>query len=131
MTPIFVTGIGTGVGKTVISAILAEALRADYWKPIQAGLDATDTETVRALLTNKESRLFPEAVRLKAPLSPHAAAKLDSKNIRISDIKPPDTKNALIIEGAGGLLVPLNEEELMVDLVRALNATVVVVSRHY
>ncbi|HSY77076.1 MAG TPA: dethiobiotin synthase [Bacteroidia bacterium] len=131
MKKIFVTGIGTDVGKTIVAAVITEALQADYWKPVQAGLDYTDAGTVKSLLTNEKSVIHPEAYRLKMPASPHAAAAAEGISIKIEDIKTPDTSNTLVIEGAGGLMVPLNEKELVIDLIQALDASVIVVIRHY
>ncbi|PJB11858.1 MAG: dethiobiotin synthase [Flavobacteriales bacterium CG_4_9_14_3_um_filter_40_17] len=128
---IFITGIGTDVGKTIVSAIVVEALQADYWKPIQAGnLDWTDTHTVASLVSNKKSVFHPEAFRLKTPMSPHAAAEIEHVDINLKKIKRPKTKNRLVIEGAGGLLVPLNNQNTIVDLIRP-DDFVLVVSKHY
>jgi dethiobiotin synthetase len=111
--PIFVTGIGTGVGKTIVSAILVEKLKADYWKPIQAGdLDKSDTLTVKSLVSNPITYFYPEAYRLTQPYSPHKAAALDGIEIDPDKIIMPETGNQLIIEGAGGLMVPLNNNYL-------------------
>jgi dethiobiotin synthetase len=130
----FITGIGTGVGKTLISAILAEALQADYWKPIQAGIDeGTDTEWVKKHITNGEARVHPEVYRLKKAASPHIAARDENITISIEKISaciPKITRN-LIVEGAGGLMVPLNEKQFVADLIPALNAKVIIVSRNY
>src|ERR1700739_58018 len=132
MRKIFVTGIGTDVGKTIVSAVITEALQADYWKPVQAGYaDGTDTELVRNLVTNKKTVIYPEAYKLNMPASPHAAAAAEGIEIRIKDIITPNTSNDLVIEGAGGLMVPLNEKELVIDLIEYLQASVVVVIRHY
>ncbi len=128
----FVTGIGTDVGKTIVSAILTETLKADYWKPVQAGdLDNTDTMKVKKLISNKQTVFYPEAYRLTQPMSPHAAAKLDHTHINPHNIIPPEHSNTLIIEGAGGLLVPLNNNFLIIDLIAKLNAEVILVSRNY
>jgi dethiobiotin synthetase len=130
--PIFVTGIGTGVGKTIVSAILVEKLNADYWKPIQAGdLEQSDTLMVKQLVTNPISYFYPEAYRLTQPYSPHKAAALDGIVIDPEKIVLPETDNQLIIEGAGGLMVPLNDSFLMIDLIKKLDAEVVLVSRNY
>jgi dethiobiotin synthetase len=132
MRRIFVTGIGTEVGKTVIAAILTEALQADYWKPVQSGaIEDSDTETVRALIKNKKSFFHPETYRLPLPLSPHAAAEAAGINIIPENIQLPLTSNHLVIEGAGGLFVPLNEKDLMVDLLPSFGCEVVLVSRNY
>lgn len=130
--PIFISGIGTGVGKTVASAILVEKLKADYWKPIQSGdLDHSDTDTVKKLVSNKISKFHPEAYRLSQPFSPHKAAHLDGIRINIDAITLPQTENTLIIEGAGGLMVPLNEKDLMIDLIQKIDAELVLVISHY
>lgn len=129
---IIVAGIGTEVGKTVASAVLVEALNADYWKPIQSGdLTNSDTNTVRQLVSNSISQFHPEAYRLTQPLSPHAAAELDGVTIELDNFSVPQTDNALVIELAGGLMVPLNEHDLMIDLVRRMGLPVVLVSRNY
>jgi dethiobiotin synthetase len=115
--PLFVTGIGTGIGKTLISAVLVEKLRADYWKPVQAGdLDNSDTIKVRQLVSNSTSVFHPETYRLTQPYSPHKSAALDGITIDEQTIVLPQTNNRLIIEGAGGLMVPLNDHFLMIDL---------------
>lgn len=132
MQKIFITGIDTNVGKTVIAAILTEALKADYWKPIQSGdLHHTDTMRVQSLVANKESVFHPETYRFSTPMSPHVSAARDGVAIDLNDIKIPDTSNTLIIEGAGGLMVPLNDNEFVIDLIKKLEAEVVLVSRHY
>ncbi|WP_338874296.1 dethiobiotin synthase [Spirosoma sp. SC4-14] len=131
-TQFIVAGIGTEIGKTVVSAILVEALQADYWKPVQSGaLDDSDTETVRHLISNDISQFHPEAYRLTQPLSPHAAAELDNVRIDLNSIVLPQTSNALIIELAGGLMVPLNDRELNLDLVQQFGLPVLLVSRNY
>lgn len=132
MKRFFVTGIGTDVGKTIVSAILVEALQADYWKPIQAGeLNNTDTMKVCSLVSNATSQFHPETYRLSLPLSPHAAAEKDGVIINLNAIVLPDTGNTLIIEGAGGVLVPLNATDLVIDLMEKLKAEVILVSRNY
>jgi dethiobiotin synthetase len=128
----FVTGIGTDVGKTVAAAILTEALHADYWKPVQAGaLDFTDTDTVISLVSNPVSSFHPEAYRLKMAASPHRAAAAEGIEIDVHNIRLPQSENNLIVEGAGGLMVPLNKRFLMLDLVQQLGLEVVLVSRNY
>ncbi|HCQ30224.1 MAG TPA: dethiobiotin synthase [Flavobacteriales bacterium] len=132
MRKVFVTGIGTDVGKTIISAILTEALQADYWKPIQCGsLDLTDTERVKRLVESKQTVFHPEAYRLKTPASPHYAAQLENILISPDDLKIPETDNHLIIEGAGGIMVPLNNEKTFLDVFKQWNLPVILVSRHY
>jgi len=128
---LFVTGIGTDVGKTIVSAILTEALEADYWKPIQAGeLETGDAYTVASLLSNTKTTIHSNAYALKTPMSPHAAAEIDKVVIDLKKIKAPKTKNNLVVEGAGGLLVPLNDTETILDLIQP-DYKVIVVSRHY
>lgn len=132
MIKLIIAGIGTEIGKTVTSAIMVEALRADYWKPVQSGaLEDSDTETVRGLISNSVSQFHPEAYRLREPLSPHAAAEIDGIRIDLNRIRVPQTDNALVIELAGGLLVPLNEQELTIDWVAQSGLPVVLVSRNY
>lgn len=100
---IIVAGIGTEIGKTVVSAVLVEALQADYWKPIQSGgLDDSDTDSVKRLISNSVSQFHPEAYRLTQPMSPHAAAAIDNITIELSRINAPKTANALVVELAGG-----------------------------
>jgi dethiobiotin synthetase len=130
--PIFITGIGTGIGKTIVSAVLVEKLKADYWKPIQSGdLDNSDTAHVRSLVSNKTTIFHPEAYRLTQPFSPHKSAKIDGINIDPDQIVLPETNNQLIIEGAGGLMVPLNKNFLIIDLIKKLDAEVILVSKSY
>ena len=127
----FITGISTEVGKTIVSAIVTEALQADYWKPIQAGeLDNCDTKKVERLISNQQSKFHPNSYALQTPMSPHAAAEIDRITIDLAEIKEPKTKNNLVIEGAGGLLVPLNDSETILDLIKP-DYKVIVVSRHY
>ncbi len=126
---IFVTGISTDVGKTVASAIIAQALRADYWKPVQAG-DLHQSDSIKVKTWTDGLTVFPEAYRLNTPASPHLAAKLDGVKILLDRIAEPHTENHLVIEGAGGLLVPLNEKETIADLIKT-DYKVIVVSRHY
>jgi dethiobiotin synthetase len=128
---LFITGISTDVGKTIASAIITEALEADYWKPIQAGdLENSDSHKVKSLLSNKKTVLHPNSYQLQTPASPHLAAALDGIVIDLNKITEPITKNHLIIEGAGGVFVPLNENDTVVDLIQT-DYKVIVVSRHY
>lgn len=133
MRKIFVTGIGTDVGKTIVSAVLTEALQADYWKPIQCGsLELTDTERVKRLVSSSESVFHPEAYRLRTPASPHYAAQAEEKKIHWGKLRLPETENTMIVEGAGGILVPFNYKgETMLDMVKNWDLEVVVVSRNY
>lgn len=131
MGKIFITGIGTDVGKTVVAAIVTEALKADYWKPVQAGdLEFSDSDRVRSWVSNDQSVFHPNSYALKTPMSPHAAADIDGIRIELDKIRTPQTSNDLVIEGAGGLLVPLNDRETILDLVED-DWKILVVSRHY
>lgn len=128
---IFITGIGTDVGKTIASSIVVEALEADYWKPIQAGdLDNSDSYKVKKYISNLKTIIHDNSYKLNTPASPHLSAKLDGINIDLKLIKEPKTKNNLVIEGAGGLLVPLNDKDSIVDLIQK-DYKVILVSRHY
>ena len=131
MRPIFITGIGTGVGKTLVSAIVAEALGAYYWKPVQAGFDeGTDAEWVGARIG--AGRVLPELYTLRMPASPHIAAREEGIVISLDRIvEALPSPRPLVVEGAGGLFVPLNDREFMVDLALRLDATVILVSRNY
>jgi len=174
MQPIFITGIGTGIGKTLAAAIVTEAIGACYWKPVQAGFeDGTDSEWVAARISRPEERVFPEAYKLIMPASPHIAAREEGVVIDTDKVvryferlcgatagrsraspgdrltspsgasrgdrptSPSAGGNAsgrvqpVVIEGAGGLLVPLNDHEFFPDLIRKLDATVLLVSRNY
>lgn len=127
----FVTGISTDVGKTIVSAIITEALQADYWKPIQAGdLHNSDTHKVKKLISNTKTVFHKGAYDLQTPASPHLSAKLDNIEIEIDKIIRPKTENYLVIEGAGGLLVPLNEKHTIADLILPSDK-IILVSRHY
>ena len=131
MKKYFITGISTEVGKTVASAIITEALEADYWKPIQSGdLEYSDTHKVKNLISNKKSVFHENSYALQTPMSPHASATIDGITIDINKVIEPATKNNLVIEGAGGLLVPLNDEHTILDLIKP-DYKVIVVSRHY
>jgi dethiobiotin synthetase len=127
----FITGTDTGVGKTVVSALLCVALDATYWKPIQTGTrEGTDTETVMQLAQLPRQRTLPESYRFKPPVSPHLAAEWAGVRIEMRKIKiPAPVQGSLIAEGAGGVLVPLNRTQLMTDLMRHLNLPVVLVAR--
>lgn len=132
----FITGIGTGVGKTVAAAIAAEALQANYWKPVQCGFeDGTDNFTVQNLLSNKQSICFDEVYKLETPASPHIAAQKENITIDIEKIREAFEKinedKPLVIEGAGGIMVPLNENEFVIDLIKKLHAIIILVSRNY
>ncbi|QYA24603.1 dethiobiotin synthase [Gramella sp. MT6] len=127
----FITGIGTEVGKTVVAAIVTQAMEADYWKPVQAGdLDHSDTHKIQKLVSSDKTYYHKNAYALKTPMSPHAAAEIDGIKIEVKKMKRPRTENDLVIEGAGGLLVPLNDKETIMELI-AKEDMVVLVSRHY
>ncbi|MEZ0487322.1 dethiobiotin synthase [Fibrella aquatica] len=127
-----VAGIGTEVGKTVASAVLVEALKADYWKPVQSGYPPdSDTHTVRHLISNPRSAFHPETYLLREPLSPHAAAAADGISIDPARLVAPQTTNSLVVELAGGLMVPLTDTYLNIDFVEALGYPVVLVTRNY
>ncbi len=137
--PLFITGIGTDVGKTLVSAILTEALEADYWKPVQAGFEqGTDSAWIKQMLSNRLSVVHEEVYKLKTPASPHIAARIDKieidgeliKEKAVSLLQATQGKQ-LIIEGAGGLLVPLHQDLMVADLIRMLDARVILVSRNY
>jgi dethiobiotin synthetase len=128
----FVTGIGTNVGKTIVSAILSESLKATYWKPVQAGdIDNSDSIKVKSL-TSKDVIVLVEKYRLNTPASPHLAAEIDGITIQLSDFSLPSVDGNLIVEGAGGLMVPMNNEgDLYIDLIQKFNLPVILVSMHY
>lgn len=133
--PIFITGIGTNVGKTVVSAIVTEALQADYWKPIQAGFnDGTDALEVTSLISNSQTIIHPEVYKLALPASPHIAARQEDIIINIEHIancQPSTINRQLVIEGAGGIMVPINDTEFVIDLIEQLKVKVILVSRNY
>jgi dethiobiotin synthetase len=135
MHPIFITGIGTGIGKTLVAAVVTEALEAVYWKPVQAGYeDGTDSEWVGERISRPHGRLYPEAYKLALPASPHIAARKEGVvidlNVIVSQFETIKAR-PLVIEGAGGLFVPLNDRQFIIDLIRKLDATVLLVSRNY
>jgi dethiobiotin synthetase len=135
MKPIFITGIGTGIGKTLVAAIVTEALDASYWKPVQAGFeDGTDTGWIGERISRPAGRLVPETYKLNLAASPHIAARQEGITIDIDLILAQYRsieKSPLVIEGAGGLFVPLNDRQFVLDLIRRLDATVLLVSRNY
>jgi len=126
----FITAIGTDSGKTLVSAIFTEAFQADYWKPVQAGFP-TDSQRVKELVSNKNTVILPEKYVLKTPASPHAAAVIDQLNIKVADFGLPHQDKNLIIEGAGGIMVPLNDQETMGNLMVYFGLPVVLVSNLY
>ena len=112
-----ISGTDTGIGKTVFAAALTHALEAHYWKPVQSGLEEdTDSERVARLAGVPRTRILPEAYRLKTPASPHLSARLDNVTIDPTRLLPPRPDGPLVIEGAGGLLVPLTDRLLFADI---------------
>lgn len=128
---IFITGISTDVGKTISSSIVVEALEADYWKPVQAGdLENSDSHKIKARISNTKTKIFENSYKLNTPASPHLAAEIDGITIDLKEIKEPKTENHLVIEGAGGIFVPLNEKDTIADLIQS-DYKIIIVSRHY
>jgi dethiobiotin synthetase len=128
---LFITGIGTDVGKTIASAIITEALEADYWKPIQAGdLNTSDSHKIESYISNEKTVIHANSYALNTPASPHFAAELDQITIAMGHIQEPQTQNHLVVEGAGGVFVPLNATDCVIDLIQP-DYKVIVVSRHY
>ena len=128
----FITGTDTGVGKTIVAATLVRALSGAYFKPVQSGLDTvTDTETVKAITGLPDSHFFPETYRLTLPLSPHLAARMDHVSISVEDMRLPDYRPFphLIVEGAGGVMAPLNDTQFILDLMVRLDIPVLLVAR--
>lgn len=127
----FVTGIGTGIGKTLVSTILTECLHADYWKPVQSGdLACSDTQVLESLVSQPVN-VHKEQYAFKTPVSPHQAAAMEDTSIMLNSFCLPHTANHLIVEGAGGLFVPLNDTAYMIDLIVKLNLPVVLVIQDY
>jgi len=128
----FITAIGTDSGKTLVSAIITEALQADYWKPIQAGIESRDLKTVESLINNGHSFCYEEAYLLKAAMSPHASAKLEGIRIDLNKINLPNNGgNNFVIEGAGGIMVPLNDHDFVINLAEKFEAEIILVSNTY
>ncbi len=129
----FVSGIGTEIGKTICSAILTQALKADYWKPVQAGeLDYSDSHKIEKLVSHPDLVVHPERYRLQHPMSPHAAAARENIELHAQDFDLPENKNAtLIAEGAGGLLVPINDHQTILDVIKHLQIPVILISQFY
>lgn len=128
---LFITGTNTDIGKTVVSAVLVAGMHARYWKPIQSGiLEGSDTQWIREKTGLPESHFYPETYRLKQPLSPHAAAALDGIEISLHsfEMPPVPATETLIIEGAGGVMVPLNKQHFMLDLMKKLDVPVLLVA---
>jgi len=128
---LFITGTDTGVGKTLVSAVLTAGLRAEYWKPIQSGLtEITDLQRVKEMTGLPDAHFHREIYRLKRPCSPHASAASEGVQIRLDAFKVPARRASrhLIIEGAGGIMVPLNDSQFMIDLMRKIGAPVLLVA---
>ncbi|SHM96268.1 dethiobiotin synthetase [Chitinophaga jiangningensis] len=133
---IFITGTGTGVGKTVTAACVTEALQADYWKPVQTGLsEGTDTNTILSLISNTTTICHPEVYALEAPESPHLAARMQQQSIEVDRIlarlEAFDPSRQLVIEGAGGLMVPVNEEVFTLEMISRMQARVIIAAQNY
>lgn len=130
---VIVAGIGTDVGKTVASALLCRALEADYWKPVASGSDDSplDDETIAMLARNPTTRIHPSTYTFTKSLSPHAAAAIDGARIALERLTLPSSERPIVVELAGGLAVPLNDEATNLDLIEKLSLPVVLISRHY
>jgi dethiobiotin synthetase len=129
-TDLFVTGTDTGVGKTLLSALLVAALNRKYWKPIQTGSDeGTDRETVKKWAEIADDQTYAESYVFPPPVSPHLAAAQQGTTIDLQKVQRPASKDPLIIEGAGGVFVPINDDAFMLDLMRKLQAPVIVAAR--
>jgi dethiobiotin synthetase len=127
----FISGIGTDVGKTVVSAIVSEALEATYWKPIQAG-DLVNSDSIKIKNLTENVTVLKEGVKLSQAMSPHAAARIDGVKLGVLDFSLPKIDGNFIVEGAGGLMVPLNSDGLMItDIIEEFKLPVIIVSRHY
>ncbi len=124
-----ITGTDTNVGKTVFSAMLALALEANYWKPVQSGVENVDTKTVQNLTGLPDEYFFPEAHILTEPLSPHRAAEIDDVEIDVDALEPPESERSLIIEGAGGLMVPLTRSNLQINVFKRWELPVILCAR--
>ena len=129
---ILIAGIHTGIGKTICSAVICQALGYDYWKPVQAGeLDDTDSIFIKRNVTNPKCVVHPETHRLTIPSSPHYAAEMDGIEIKAGDFILPKTSNQIVIETAGGIMSPLSNSFLNIDLMAQLNLPAIVVSNNY
>ncbi|TAG53053.1 MAG: dethiobiotin synthase [Cytophagales bacterium] len=132
MKKYFVTAIGTDCGKTLASAILCESLGFDYWKPVQSGILERDSEKVKSLVDNTNVFIHPEKFLLETPVSPHQSAFIDRTYIDLKDFELPKTQNSLIIEGAGGVLVPLNfDGSFVIDIAQKFNCEIILVVSLY
>lgn len=125
----FITGTDTDCGKTIAAVWLALQLDGVYWKPIQSGLEQRDVDTFKALTGFDDTRILHSIHELTQPLSPHEAAKRDGVRIDLEGFALPETDRQLVIEGAGGLMVPLNDKHLVIDLIKHLNCPAILVCR--
>ena len=127
-----VAGIGTEIGKTLISAIFTQALQADYWKPIQSGNpEEADALFIKKMTQLPNLKVWDSSYVLSQPLSPHTAAEIDGVTIDLEKIQLPETSNALIVELAGGILVPINDHQTNLDLIKKLDLPILLVSKNY
>ncbi len=129
MKKYFVTGTDTDVGKTVASAWLMLHLEAAYWKPIQSGLQEKDIDYIKEYTDAPNTSFFPSTYELAQPLSPHESARRDGVQIEMNEFSLPDTQQNLIVEGAGGLMVPINRDQFVIDMIAHLNVPAILVSR--
>jgi dethiobiotin synthase len=129
MVEYFITGTDTDVGKTVASAWLMAHLNAQYWKPIQSGLEEKDIDRMKAYTGVDHQRFFASTYELTQPLSPHESARRDGVTIDMNNFTLPETNHNLIIEGAGGLMVPINEDQFVIDMIAHLNVPAILVCR--
>lgn len=127
----FITGIGTDVGKTVVSAVFAQRFQAGYWKPVQSGSLAHSDSIEVAGLIDDHLKIYPERFRLQLAVSPHQAAEAEDVRIELTDFELPETAGPLIVEGAGGLFVPVNDENFVIELIQHLQLPAVLVVRDY
>ena len=129
---IIIAGIHTGIGKTICSAVICQALGYDYWKPVQAGdLDNSDSIFIKKTVTNKQCHIHPERYRLQTPMSPHKAAEIDGIQIEKEDFILPASTNPILVETAGGIMSPLADNLLNIDLMEHLQLAVILVSNNY
>lgn len=129
---IIIAGIHTGIGKTICSAVICQALGYDYWKPVQAGdLDNSDSIFIQRNITNSTCKIHPERYRLQTPMSPHKAAEIDGVQITKNDFILPTSTNPMVVETAGGIMSPLADNLLNIDLMEHLQLPVILVSNNY
>jgi len=129
---IIIAGIHTGIGKTICSAVICQALGYDYWKPVQAGdLDNSDSIFIQRNVTNSTCKIHPERYRLLTPMSPHKAAEIDGISITKEDFILPTSTNQIVVETAGGIMSPLADNLLNIDLMEHLQLPVILVSNNY